>query len=84
VAALPTSALGREWLRTTTALSGRLQPAARESIVRRRQETLDELERRDPVGFARWLADGPIAGSDPAQYLRPDVRGDQAAGTDVA
>jgi hypothetical protein len=87
VGTLPTSALGREWLRTTTALAGRLQPATRESIVRRRQETLDELERRDPAGFARWMAGGPAAGSDPAQFVRGDVRdvrGDQAAGSDAA
>ena len=84
VTALPTSALGREWLRTTSALDGRLQPAARATIVRRRQETLDELERRDPDGFARWLAAGPLPGSDPAEFVRRDVRGDQAAGTDAA
>ena len=86
VSALPTEVLGREWLRTTAALSGRLDPAARQTIVRRREETLDELERRDPGGFARWLAAGP--GSDPAQFVRGDVRGDirgdTAAGTDAA
>lgn len=87
VAALPTSALGREWLRSTTALAAKLQPAARAAIVRRRQETLDELERRDPEGFARWLAGGPAAGSDPALFVRGDVRDvrdDRAAGTDAA
>lgn len=84
VAGLPTSALGREWLRSATALTTRLQPAARAAVVRRRQETLDELERRDPDGFARWLAGGPSQGSDPAQFVRGDVRGDQAAGTDAA
>lgn len=84
VAALPTTALGREWLRSTTALATRLQPSARAAIVRRRQETLDELERRDRDGFARWLAGGPVPGSDPAEFVRGDVRGDQAAGTDAA
>lgn len=86
VSGLPTWALGREWLRTTNALASRLQPAARASIVRRRQETLDELERRDPLGFARWLATGPRPGSDPAQYVRGDAGrlGDEAAGTDAA
>jgi hypothetical protein len=69
VATLPTAALCREWLSTTTALAGRLHPTARQSIVRRRQETLDELERRDPDGFARWLAEGSLD-SDPAPYLR--------------
>jgi hypothetical protein len=68
VATLSTAALGREWLGTTTALAGRLHPSARQSIVRRRQETLDELERRDPDGFARWLAEGSLD-SDPARYL---------------
>jgi hypothetical protein len=84
VAQLPTSALGSEWLRTTSALAGRLQPAARASIVRRRQETLDELERRDPAGFARWIAAGPAPGSNPAEFVHRDVRGDRAAGTDAA
>jgi len=84
VAKLPTAALGDEWLRTTSALAGRLQPAARASIVRRRQETLDELERRDPVGFARWIAAGPVPGSNPAQFVHGDVRGESAAGSDAA
>lgn len=84
VSGLPTSALGREWLRTSSALAGRLQPGARESIVRRRQQTLDELERRDPAGFARWIAGGPAPGSDPAQFVHGDVRGDRAAGSDAA
>ncbi len=68
VATLSTAALGREWVNTTTALAGRLHQSARQSIVRRRQETLDELERRDPDGFARWLAEGSLD-SDPARYL---------------
>jgi hypothetical protein len=76
---LPTAALGREWLRTTAALAGRLEPAARESIVRRRQEALDELERRDADGFARWLAAGPAPGSDPADF----VHGEPASGRDA-
>jgi hypothetical protein len=68
VATLSTAALGREWLTTTTVLAGRLDPAARQVIVRRRHDTLDELERRDPAGFARWLAEGSLA-DDPAGYL---------------
>lgn len=85
LAALPTPALGREWLRTTEALRGRLSPAERQALVRRRAETLDELERRDPAGFARWLAGGPAPGTDPADYVhgRP-VHDDPAAGSDAA
>jgi hypothetical protein len=77
---LPTDALGREWTRTTAALAGRLEPAARSSIVARRQDALDELERRDPAGFARWLAAGPLPGSDPASY----VDGGPGAGREAA
>jgi hypothetical protein len=85
VIGLPTPALGREWLRSTSALSGRLAPAERQELVRRRQETLDELERRDPAGFARWLAEGPVPGSDPAAYVQGRaVHGDPAADTDAA
>lgn len=85
VSGLPTSALGREWLRTSAVLAGRLGPAERQSLVRRRAETLDELERRDPAGFARWLAGGPAPGSDPAAYVRGrSVQDDPAAGSDAA
>jgi hypothetical protein len=83
VGALSTRALGEEWLRTTAALAGRLSPAARASLVGRREEALDELERRDPDGFARWLLARP--GSDPADFVRggPAHRG-PVAGTDAA
>jgi hypothetical protein len=83
VAALSTRALGEEWLRTTAALAGRLSPAARASLVGRREEALDELERRDPDGFARWLLAGPA--SDPAEFVRggPARRG-PVADTDAA
>lgn len=80
VATLPTRALGQEWLRTSAVLSGRLDPVARAVLVARRQEALDELELRDPAGFARWMLAGPAAGSDPADY----VRRDRTAGTDAA
>ena len=85
VSALTTSALGRDWVRTTAALGGRLSPVERQALVRRREETLDELERRDPGGFARWLAADHALAADPADYVhgRP-VQGDPAAGTDAA
>lgn len=83
LSALSTPALGREWIRTSAALGARLSPVERQALVRRREETLDELERRDPAGFARWLAEGTALGSDPADYVRP-VQGDPAAGTDAA
>lgn len=67
---LTTPALGQEWLTTTVLLAGRLDPTARHSVVGRREEALDELERRDPDGFAQWLAAGTTGHSDPADYVR--------------
>jgi hypothetical protein len=68
--ALTTPEIGEEWLVSTVALAGRLDATTRQSLVSRRQEALDELERRDADGFARWLAVGPGRDSDPAAYVR--------------
>ena len=85
VTALSTEALGREWLESTTALAGRLDPAVRTAIVRRRQDALDELERRDPEGFLRWLTTGPVLDRDPAPFVRGRrTAGESPAGTDAA
>ena len=80
VSLLPISGLGGEWSRTTAALASRLEPAARQAVIRRREEVLDELERRDPAGFGRWLAAGAAEDSDPATF----VRGGRVTGTDAA
>lgn len=88
VAALRTPELGAEWVRSSAVLASRLHPPARHAIVARRQETLDELERRDPDGFGRWLAAGSTG--DPAEYVRGGpvpgrpLQGDPAADTDAA
>jgi hypothetical protein len=85
VTVLTTAELGQEWTRTTALLGGPLDAAAREALVTRREETLDELERRDPAGFARWLGAGPTLSSDPAGYVHGGrLRGDPAADTDAA
>jgi hypothetical protein len=76
---LTTRALGREWLRSTAALAQRLEPMVHASLVRRREDALDELERRDPDGFARWMAAGPLPGSDPADWLGTDSAGSPEA-----
>lgn len=85
VTGLSTRALGEDWLRTTAALAGHLAPSVRQALVTRREEALDELERRDPEGFGRWLAAGPVRGIDPAEFVRggPARRG-PVAGTDAA
>ncbi len=38
-------------------------------LARTREAYLDEIEPRDPRGFARWLDSGARAGSDPAKFL---------------
>ena len=80
ITALSTPALGREWLRTTATLAGGLDAATRRAVVERREATLDELERRDPRGFVRWISEGPLPDSDPAEY----VRGGPVPGTEAA
>jgi hypothetical protein len=80
VSLMATLALGREWSRTSAALRSRLEPVAREMLIQRRQDVLDELERRDPVGFAGWLVTAHDAGDDPADFVR---RG-RTAGGDTA
>jgi hypothetical protein len=70
VTVLSTGDLGEEWLQTTAVLAGRLDPAMRRTLVDRREAVLDELERRDPDGFARWLAAAPTRGSNPADFVR--------------
>ena len=88
VAVLSTPELGQEWLRTTAALAAPLHPTARHRIVARREETLDELERRDPHGFSRWLSAG--SAGDPAECVRGGpvhgrrLQGGPAAETDAA
>ncbi len=80
VGGLTARSLGEEWLRTTALLETRLDPAVRRAVVARRESLLDELERRDPVGFGRWLTDGATPGSNPADHVR-DL---PAAGTGAA
>jgi hypothetical protein len=85
VTVLTTAELGQEWARTTALLGGPLDAAARAALVSRREAALDELEKRDPAGFARWLAAGPTLSSDPAGYVHGGpLRGDPAADTDAA
>ncbi|SEP09295.1 hypothetical protein [Trujillonella endophytica] len=76
---LPVDALGREWVATSAALGAHLDPRSRQAIVARRAAVLDELERRDPVGFARWLAAGPLSATDPARYFRAGATGSDTA-----
>jgi hypothetical protein len=72
--------LGEEWLRTTALLDASPEPLISEAVAARRALVLDELERRDPEGFARWLAHGTDRGSNPAEFLREEPRAGGSAG----
>ena len=41
-------------------------------ICQQRRAYLDELARRDPVGFRRWIDSGARAAGDPSRYLTVD------------
>lgn len=42
---------------------------AQDRLIELRQHYLDELERRNPAGFRRWLYTGARPASDPSRYL---------------
>jgi hypothetical protein len=66
---LTTGALCLAWRRSYIELRQSTDESTRQRVVRLREEYLDELERRDRAGFARWLSSGARAGSDPQRYL---------------
>ena len=69
VAGMATEELCLAWRRSYFLLLLAADLPARRLVVERRQDFLDEIERRDRSGFLRWLADGARAGGDPAPYL---------------
>lgn len=66
---LSTADLCLAWRRSYLALSDMSAGAARWELVTQRRSMLDELERRDPAGFHRWLDAGARAGGDPGRFL---------------
>jgi hypothetical protein len=68
-AALSTAELCLAWRRSYLELGELPAGPARDELVTHRQSMLDELERRDPAGFRRWLEAGARAGGDPGRYL---------------
>jgi len=57
------------WRGSFIALHQTQDTAGRVRLVEARAGYLDELERRHPAGFARWMAGGARAASDPARYV---------------
>jgi hypothetical protein len=60
------------WQRTYLVLLEVSADTPRDNIVALRERLLDEIERRDPAGFTRWLETGARAGSNPGRYLTGD------------
>jgi hypothetical protein len=67
------------WRRSYVELERADSAEARAAIANFRQQVLDELERRNPIGFEDWLASGARAPSDPARYVldRPHSHGER-------
>jgi hypothetical protein len=74
-ATLTDAELCRVWRASYVGLQHTHSPAARMRLVQRRQACLDEFERRNPAGFATWLASGARAASDPARFIVPKQHG---------
>lgn len=66
---LSTFQLCHEWRNSYRMLLAADDPRAWRRVIVARGAYLDELERRDPEGFSRWLAAGACAGSDPHRFL---------------
>lgn len=62
------------WRISYVALQRPLSLSSRLRLVDRRQEFLDELERRHPRGFSAWLESGARAAGDPTRYLSHEER----------
>jgi hypothetical protein len=67
------------WRESYRSLQQPLSTLSRKVLVQRRQELLDELERRNPAQFAAWLDASNQPASQPGRYLfsrgRPDTPG---------
>lgn len=57
------------WQASYIQLQRRTGAAWIELLAEQRRTYLDELQRRDPTGFAAWMASGARAASDPMRYL---------------
>lgn len=69
LAVIPTAELSRMWRVSYLTLAGDRDPGVVDHVTLARRRYLDELERRDPTGFQRWITAGARAASDPARYI---------------
>jgi hypothetical protein len=69
VRALSDAQLCRAWRRSLIALRQSRSPEELEQVAVLRRACLDEMELRDPVAFASWLASGARAVGGPESFL---------------
>lgn len=77
VRSLTNQELCRAWRISYTALQriqGTEDITHQAGLIALRQAYLDELERRDPHGFARWLSSGARPSSDPSRFINTAAR----------
>lgn len=66
---LSNAQLAREWRTSYTALTAAHDPRSLELICALRRRQLDEIERRAPGGFHRWIESGSWVRGDSAPFL---------------
>jgi hypothetical protein len=74
IAGMSTHQLCRAWRQSwLMLLDTGLDPTQWIRVAETRRRYLDELERRDPTGFSRWLDSGARAGGNPSKFITPPV-----------
>jgi hypothetical protein len=68
--AMTTTEIVLAWRRSYSQLARVRSPLQLATLAARRQQLLDELERRDASGVERWLRSGARAASDPSRFLQ--------------
>jgi hypothetical protein len=69
LATLSNAQLAREWHASYLALGMARDPGSLELICALRRRQLDEIERRAPSGFHRWISSGSWVRGDSAPFL---------------
>lgn len=73
LASMSTRQLCRAWRQSwLMLLDAGPDPTQRIRVAETRRRYLDELERRDPAGFSRWLGSGAGAGGNPSKFINGD------------
>jgi len=68
-AGLSTAQLCLAWQHSYFAMLDLPASASRADLVQLRHQLLDEIERRDPAGFTRWIDTEARPGSNPGRYV---------------